>query len=77
MNATPRCLSPLERNPEILDTILDEAYFPCSDLRGIPKFPSQLDMRLDFPETILPPKHVELFLLNGHHFQESKRKTTV
>src|SRR5574340_499795 len=55
--AVPRdeCLSPrvrLECNPEIpvapgeehwlLDTSLDEVYWPCSHSRAIPSFPSQL-----------------------------------
>ena len=37
---------------EFLDTILSEAYFPCSELRGIQKCPSQREMRPDFPEAI-------------------------
>src|SRR5574337_1082621 len=52
------CLSPrvrLECNPEIpvapeeehwlLDTSLDEVYWPCSHSRAIPSFPSQLDWK--------------------------------
>ena len=35
---------------EVLDTSLDEAYVRCSDLRGIPRCLSQLEMRPDFPE---------------------------
>ena len=42
----------MERNMELLDTSLDEAYFPCSDLRGIPMCPSQLEMRPNFPEAM-------------------------
>ena len=49
MNATPRFLSPLERNTEFLATSLDEVYLPCSDSRAIPRSPSQLQWRLDFP----------------------------
>ena len=37
---------------EILDTKLDAAYFPCSDLRGIPMCLSQVEMRPDFSEEI-------------------------
>jgi len=53
------CLSPrvrLECNPEIpvapgeehwlLDTSLDEVYWPCSHSRAIPSFPSQLEWKI-------------------------------
>src|SRR5574340_1628789 len=46
----------LERNPEIpvapgeehwlLDTSLDEVYWPCSHSRAIPSFPSQLEWKI-------------------------------
>ena len=53
------CLSPgvrLECNPEIpvapgeeaqlLDTSLDEVYWPCSHSRAMPSFPSQLEWKI-------------------------------
>ncbi len=56
------CLSPrvcLECNPEIpvapgeehwlLDTSLDEVYWPCSHSRAIPSFPSQLEWKIGLP----------------------------
>ena len=49
MNATLKCLSPLERNTEFLDKSLDEVYLPCSHARANPSSPSQLEWRLDFP----------------------------
>ena len=49
----------LERNPEIpvapgeeqwlLDTSLDEVYWPCSHSRAIPSFPSQLEWKIGLP----------------------------
>src|SRR5574340_1043446 len=56
------CLSPrgrLECNPEIpvapgeehwlLDTSLDDVYWPCSHSRAIPSFPSQLEWKIALP----------------------------
>ena len=49
----------LEYNPEIpvapeeearvLDTSLDEVYWPCSHSRAIPSFPSQLEWKIGLP----------------------------
>src|SRR5574340_440574 len=56
------CLSPrvrLECHPEIpvapgqerwlLDTSIDEVYWPCSHSRAIPSFPSQLEWKIGLP----------------------------
>src|SRR5574342_744110 len=56
------CLSPrvrLECNPEtpvapggepwLLDTSLDEVYWPCSHSRAIPSLPSQLEWKIGLP----------------------------
>ena len=43
-------MSELERNPEVPVSTQDEAVDPCTDWRGIPRGPSQLEQRLDFPE---------------------------
>ena len=50
LGATPGSLSPLERNMEFLDTSIDEDYFHCSNLKGISRCLSQLEMRPEFSE---------------------------
>ena len=40
----------LERKPEVLASIPNEDLGPGRDCRGIPRGPSQLARRLDFPE---------------------------
>ena len=43
-------MSVLERKPEVLTSALDEDLEPGTDWREIPRGPSQLTWRLDFPE---------------------------
>ena len=43
-------MSALERNPEVPASAWDEALCPCTDWRGIPRGPSHLEWRFDFPE---------------------------
>ena len=43
-------MSELERKPEVLASTRDEAVCPCTDWRGVPRGPLQLEWRLDFPE---------------------------
>ena len=43
-------MSALERNPEVLASAPDEELGPGTDWRGIPRNPSQLAWKLDFPE---------------------------
>ena len=43
-------MSALERNPEVLASSPDEDRGHSSDWRGIPRVPSQLTWRLDYPE---------------------------
>ena len=43
-------MSELERNPEVPVSTQDEAVDPCTDWRGIPRGPSQLEWGLDIPE---------------------------
>ena len=47
---TPRSMSALERKLELEATVPDEDLGPSTDWRGIPRGPSQLAWRLDFPE---------------------------
>ena len=47
---TPRSMLVLERNPEALASTADVDLVPGSDCRGIPRDPSRLAWRLDFPE---------------------------
>ena len=43
-------MSALERKPEVLASTPDKDLGPGADWRGIPRGPSQLTWRLDFPE---------------------------
>ena len=43
-------MSELERNPDVPASKRDEVLCPCTDWRGIPRGPSQIEWRLDFPE---------------------------
>ena len=43
-------MSALEGNPEVPASAPDEDLVPGTDWSGIPKGPSQLSWRLDFPE---------------------------
>src|SRR5574341_866811 len=37
------------QEPRLLDTSLDEGYWPCSHSRAIPSFPSQLELKIGLP----------------------------
>ena len=45
-------MSALERNPEVPASNPDEDIGPDTDWRGIPRGPTQLSWRLEFPEAI-------------------------
>ena len=47
---TPRSMSALEKNPDILASTTDEEFSPGTDWRGIPRGPSQHAWRLDYTE---------------------------
>ena len=50
VHRNPETLSTLERNIEVLGSAPDEDLGPATDWRRIPRGPSQLAWRLDFPE---------------------------
>ena len=47
---TPRSMSALEKNPDVLASNTDEEFGPGTDWRGIPRGPSQHTWRLDYTE---------------------------
>ena len=58
-------MSELKRNPEVPVSTRNEALCLCTNRRGIPRGPSQLEWKLDFPEAAQEAPRVPLGTWRG------------